>query len=44
MSKILIELEFDRFDFESEEQIKKAVYDYLTELINDDSLDYQIED
>lgn len=41
--KIIIELDFDSEDFDKK-TLKKAVYTYLEELIEDDSLNYTIEE
>ena len=43
--KVLIELEFNDYDNEnlSDDYVKESLYTYLTDLINDNSLDYTIE-
>ena len=41
--KVLITLEFEG-DANDEETVKEAVYQYLTALIEDDSLDYEVEE
>lgn len=43
-SEVVIRLEFDEIDFEgSEEALKESVYEYLTELIENDDLSYEVE-
>ncbi len=43
-SEVVIRLEFDDFDFDgSEDALKESVYQYLTELIEDDNLAYEVE-
>ena len=44
MTKVIIELEFDRDDFANEKELKEDIYRYLREMIDDDNLDYEIED
>ena len=43
-SEVVIRLEFDEIDFEGgEDALKESVYQYLTELIEDDNLAYEVE-
>lgn len=43
-SEVVIRLEFDEFDFDgSEDALRESVYQYLTELMEDDSLAYEVE-
>lgn len=44
MSKVVIELEFDKDYMPSDSELKLEVYDYLQELISDDTLHYTIEE
>ena len=42
-NEVVIRLEFDEISFEdSEDAVKEAVYEYLTELIENDDLDYEV--
>jgi len=44
MSKVVIELEFDKDYMPSDSELKLEVYDYLQELMSDGSLCYTIEE
>jgi hypothetical protein len=43
MTKVTIELEFEEVDL-PEDELRKAVYSYLEELIVDESLSYTVEE
>lgn len=44
MSKVVIELEFDKDYMPSDQELKQEVYDYLGELMSDGTLHYTIEE
>jgi hypothetical protein len=44
MSKVVIELEFDKDYMPNDQELKQEVYDYLEELMSDGALHYTIEE
>lgn len=44
MSKVVIELEFDKDYSPSDQELKLKVYDYLNDLMSDGTLHYTIEE